>query len=191
MYDDQGCAVTGISEGELFEPESIGLQPSMTSTVCWRGYRAIVTLLDSRLVLQSLRVKLPEMHRKGMGAIRGPIAGGTVPMPAGESMVFIHFYENLQLPLHDNGGILLAADLMSNLYVHMAFHPAWKYERVIAFTFTDDVLHSVEDKSQQMKEFRGACTPKGDLLAQVKPTVEEVHKFVERAFDRHYRGLNA
>ena len=53
-YQDIVYSVTGISEGELFDPSLLGLKPVGTCTACWRGYLAVFAIVDSRLVLDTL-----------------------------------------------------------------------------------------------------------------------------------------
>ena len=55
-YQGTEFALAGISEGELFEPGLLDLNPCATSTACWRGYQAIFALSDLRLVLDLLHV---------------------------------------------------------------------------------------------------------------------------------------
>jgi hypothetical protein len=44
LYRNREYAVAGISEGDVFDPALLGLEPAGTSTACWRGYQAIFAL---------------------------------------------------------------------------------------------------------------------------------------------------
>jgi hypothetical protein len=186
IYKGEEFSIAGISEEELFVPQSVGLNPSMASTACWRGYQAIYSLQDSRLVLQSLLVKLVKGDCQEMHPVLGPAIGNTAPIQTLEHVFFNNLYENLKLPLQYSGGILLAAGFIQNLYVHMGFHPAWKYERVMELSFEDGVLQSAENKSRQMKEFRDSLDLQSASTLPREPTKEAVQAFVERAFRRRY-----
>ena len=48
-YRNREYAVAGISEGELFDPTLLCLEPAGTSTACWRGYQAIFACLAHSL----------------------------------------------------------------------------------------------------------------------------------------------
>ncbi len=41
-----------------------------------------------------------------------------------------------------------------NLYVHMGYHPAWKYEKVHELIFENGLLIEDRDISAKMKEYR-------------------------------------
>ena len=52
------------------------------------------------------------------------------------------------------GGLLLGADFIEELYVHMGFHPAYKYQHVLELTFETGQLLSQSDRSIEMEEIR-------------------------------------
>src|SRR5689334_8415671 len=52
-YQKREYAVAGISEGELFDPSLLDLEPAATCTACWRGYQAVFGLSGCRLVLDT------------------------------------------------------------------------------------------------------------------------------------------
>lgn len=56
------------------------------------------------------------------------------------------------------GGILVADGFIHNLYVHMGFQPAWKYETVFELTFSQGTLLDTTDVSRQMAGLRDAMT---------------------------------
>ena len=127
LYNEVEYNLAGISEGTLFEPSLLGLEPVANCTACWRGYRAVFSLVDAHLVLGSLDVTLcePEGHfvRK-----EGPTIHGVPPTgPVEQRDLFNNHYVDLDYPLDYTGGLLLARGFLHELYVHMGFHPAWKY----------------------------------------------------------------
>jgi hypothetical protein len=54
---------------------------------------------------------------------------------AGEHDWFNNHYEGLAYHLEYSGGLLLADGFLQDLYVPMAFHPAWKHETVLELIF--------------------------------------------------------
>ncbi len=181
-------SLAGISEGELFDPSILGLEPAMASTACWRGFQAIFTVLESRLVLETLHVNLPERDGNEFRTVKGPTISGVIPTGSREEFaLFNNHYERLNYPLDYSGGLLLADGFIRDLYVHMGFHPPWKYETVIELVFENGVLQNEFDRSERMAEVRQLfLDARGDRDAGKMPTIDEIQQFVDRAFDRRY-----
>lgn len=181
-YRNQPYALAGISEGELFDVASLGVAPVPSCSACWRGYQAEYALRDGRLVLASLHLSLEGC---------GPTLHGVKPsrVKAERYDFFNNHYEGLDLPIAYSGGVLLADGFLRALYVHMGFHPAWKYERVIELVFDEGRLTGEHDRSERMAELRERFTRTEEVEASPKqmPTREEIREFVERCFDRRYR----
>lgn len=191
LYDGARYALAGISEGELFDVTSLGLRPVMASTACWRGYQAVFGLEDRRLVLDALHINLIARDEAKGAATRaeGPELRGVRPTPATERFDFFNnHYEGLKLPIEYTGGVLLADGFIRSLYVHMGFHPAWKYERVVELVFDGGLLTAEHDRSAKMAEVRErvARSDREPATGEI-PTRGEVEAFVERCFDRRYR----
>ncbi len=191
QYRKNQYSIAGISEGELFDISVLDLKPSMASTACWRGYQAVFAVVQSRLVLETLHVNL---RRPGEGKNRyerepGPVINGVTPSPPTEEYDrFSNHYEGLNYHLQYSGGLLLADGFIQNLYVHMGFHPAWKYKTVIELVFDAGILKEEFDRSQRMAEIREMVTTSGKKgVSGEMPSEEEIKQFVKRAFDRRYR----
>jgi hypothetical protein len=186
-YRNGEYAVAGISEGELFDPSLLGLKPAGTCTACWRGYQAIFALSGSRLVLDVLHVNL---LKPGQGYEReeGPIINDVNPcVEQGEFDLFNNHYEGLSYHLEYTGGLLLADGFIKDLYVHMGFHPAWKYETVFELIFDAGILKEEFDRSEQVAAIRQRFLElQAENESNRRPTNNEIRRFVERAFDRSY-----
>lgn len=186
-YQDVTYAVSGISEGELFDPSQLDLEPAGTCTACWRGYQAVFAIVDSRMVLDTLHVNL---LAPGAGYVReeGPPINGISPTgPSGEHDWFNNHYVGICCPLDYTGGLLLAEGFISDLYVHMGFHPAWKYTKVIELIFRNGVLRSEFDRSGRMAEIRQLILDSPlDSDRRRMPTDREIFEFVQSSFDRTY-----
>mgnify|MGYP001212192032 CR=1 FL=1 len=188
-YGDADYSVAGISEGELFDPAILDLKPSMASTACWRGYQVLYSVLDRHLVVADLHVNLLEEEVHGYSRKVGPLINGVLPIGPDEDFDFFNnHYEGINYHLEYTGGLLLADGFIEELYVHMGFHPAWKYQSVIELLFENGVLVDEFDRSERMADIREMISePRADAGERQMPTEDEIRVFVERAFDRKYR----
>jgi hypothetical protein len=179
-YQNKEFAVAGISAGELFEPAIFGLHPIPASTACWRGYVAAYAISNSHLVLDELSVNLQERP--------GPAINGVVPEEAtGRFGLFNNLYRNLNYRFNYTGGLLIADEFIHELYVHMGFHPAWKYKTVFELIFADGRLTGEFDRSERMAQLRQRIQESGGQDKPPKmPTEKEISDFVERSFNRTY-----
>ena len=180
-YQYKEFAIAGISAGELFRPDDFGLHPIPASTACWRGYIAVFAISDSNLVLDTLSVNLQESQ--------GPTINGILPeTPTVGLKLFNNVYKGLKYPIHYTGGLMLGHDFISELYVHMGFHPAWKYKTVFELLFENGRLTGEFDRSERAAEMRReAQESKSKDEPNGMPTKKEVSDFIERAFDRSYK----
>jgi hypothetical protein len=181
-------SLAGISEGALFEPSMFGLEPVANCSACWRGYQAVFALVDSNLVLGTLHVVLCEPEGRFIRK-EGPRIHGVLPTgPTEERDLFNNHYVDLNYPLDYTGGLLLARGFLRELYVHMGFHPAWKYEEVVELIFDKGVLQDEYNRSQRIARIRERilkAAKRGD--GEDRRTLEEIWDFVDRSFDRRYQ----
>lgn len=180
-YQEKEFSIAGISAGELFRPADFGLSPIPASTACWRGYVAVFSISESHLVLDTLSVNLQEKS--------APAINGILPSePTRRLRLFNNVYNDLQFRIPYTGGLLLGHDFISELYVHMGFHPAWKYKEVFELTFENGRLTRELDRSawaaQERQDFlESSHKDEPDRM----PTKKEISDFVERTFDRSYK----
>jgi hypothetical protein len=52
------------------------------------------------------------------------------------------------------GGMLIGADFIDEMYVHMGFHPAYKFRVVHELIFEDGQLKSATDQTSAMEKVR-------------------------------------
>lgn len=179
-YQNKEFAVAGISESELFQPADFGLHPIPASTACWRGYVAVFTVFEGRLVLDTLSVNLKEGQ--------APTINGAMPeIPTDGFKLFNNVYRNLNYRLHYTGGLLLGHNFIRQLYVHMGFHPAWKYKTVVELFFENGRLIAEFDRSERAVEIRREAQEASKDKPDRMPTKKEISDFVERSFDRTYK----
>jgi hypothetical protein len=144
-------AIARISGSHLFDPHSLGFQPVAISTACWRGYVAHYSILGGELFLTSLQIGLPQDAAVRAEAGGGPEFFGVSPTSNG----FPGFlYEGFQSPIAFTGSLLLAARFIRELYVHIGFHPAWKYECVREIIFEAGRVTEDHDRSTEMANLR-------------------------------------
>ena len=117
------------------------------------------------------------------GIARNTQPGG----PRGEHDRFNNHYEKLNYRLEYTGGLLLADGFKRDLYVHMGFHPPWKYERVMEVIFDAGTLKYEFDRSQQMAEIRQRFVELQAVDDSKRAAIEDdIVTFVKRAFARSY-----
>jgi len=174
-------AVAGISGSGLFEPASVGIKPVATSTACWRGYVAHYSILDGELFLTSLDIGLSPQDGIRARAGKGPELFGVLPTAA----LYSGFtYKGFKAPVAFTGGLLLADDFIPELYVHMGFHPAWKYKNVREVIFDKGRLAEDIDRSSDMAAARANFTDeKGDFK---EPAYQDMRSWIAKCFSRKY-----
>lgn len=187
VFRGRDYSVAGISEGFLFDPFVLGLHPVGTCTACWRGFQAYYAISDGHLVLDALHVNLLE-DGPGFVRVEGPSVNGVTPSAQTDTRdVFNNHYEGLEYPLEYTGGVLLADGFIQELYVHMGFHPAWKYEAVVELVFAGGILTAEYDRSERMAEIRRMLAAGGAPGGPPhEPGEADVREFIERSFDRRY-----
>lgn len=163
----------------LFDPTSVGLTPRMLSTANWRGYTCEYAVQDDRLVLSTLRVGLADEDIARAGG-DGPLVNGRA---ASKRIGIESWYEDLALPLPFSGTLTLGRDFIQELYVHMGFHPAWKFRTVAELRFRDGLLESSEDVSDRYATQRAAAGGHGPGGASGGGgPLEQIRAWIRRTF---------
>lgn len=178
-------SVAGISGSKLFEPADVGIQPVAMSTACWRGYVAHYSIIDDGIFLTSLHLGLAQSDAIRARAGKGPELFGRLPT---NDRFQGFLYEGFQSPVPFTGGLLLAAGFIDELYVHMGFHPAWKYTNVREVIFEAGRVIAEHDRSAEMAEVRTKFIeqtrrPDGRLNP---PAKADIATWVEKCFSREY-----
>jgi len=134
----------------LFDPKEHGFEPMGFSTACWRGFVCGYEIVDQHLVLTSLSMGLSgsDFERSLISEFFGKDCSTDTSLGAGTSIT------GFSLPVSFDGTMLIGRDFMQELYVHMGFHPAYKYKDVWKLELTNGRLVSSEDISQPMKKYR-------------------------------------
>lgn len=177
LLQDQKFSLVGYASEGLFHPSEYSMQPLPSVTGCWRGYISTYKVLHDKLILDTLQVNLSQ---------EGPAIHNVWPaFPAGG--MFNTAYHELNLSMDYSGGMLVADGFIRELYVHMGFHPAWKYETVFELVFSHGDLLETKDVSQRMAELRkemtqkplqpGPGTPRKKLKEWIASTYKRIYRF--------------
>lgn len=168
-------SLAGENGGDLFDPSIHGLRVRMASTACWRGFVCRYELRDGALYLDRLSVALEG---------DAPALLGKAPQKPRIPFGFTATYEDIGRRVPFTGGLLLARDLLRELYVHMGFHPAWKYAHVLEVELEAGSVSRVTDCSKPMADIRRRFA--GTDRPGFGSSHEEIEAWVERAFSRKY-----
>lgn len=146
-------ALAGVLGDPLFEPMDVGLKPVMISTACWRGYVCTYSVREDRLILSELLVG-GQSELKGKQLTSDTALFGVAPELFEPWRAFK--FQNLEVFVPFSGGLLVGGDVIRSHYVHMGFHPAWKFEHVLELLFKDGVVTEWHDRSSKVAQVRHA-----------------------------------
>jgi len=177
-------ALAGISGSGLFEPEAHGLKPAAIFSACWRGYCVTYAIEDGRLVMTKVSMGFSREDEMRAKVGRGPTLFGVLARREGQRGFWN--YNSLHERVAFTGGLLLAHGFIEQLYVHMGFHPAWKYRDVRELLFEDGHLRDEFDRSVEVEQVRVrfAGQPLKPDLSEGKARVME---WIEQCFSLDYR----
>ena len=178
FYRDKEFAIAGKNGTGLFDPLEHGMKPVARCSACWRGYLANYCVTDQSLKLKKLQIAL---------ASSATALFGIEPKTyEGKIRIFDVIYENVNYEVLYSGGMLLARDFIKELYVHMGFHPAWKYREVHELIFENGKLIREANRSMEIEKLRQEIVDR-----PLKPGVEtdriEIKRWIEKCFSQDYR----
>jgi hypothetical protein len=161
ILNQREFALVGVKGQPLFEPAAFGMRPVGFSTNCWRGYQCTYSADVPQLELLKLGINLQTVEKRGRKneylTQVGPAINGVLPDPKSTTdkhSLFNNYYANLHLPIAFSGGLLLGSDFIRDLYVHMGFHPAWKYTTVFEIVCQQGQIVERRDVSARVAEIR-------------------------------------
>lgn len=146
-FQGKKYSLVGVNGQGLFNPAQYDMVPMSTCSACWRGFLCKYAVVDNKLVLDSLQISLEE------SSVKDPKINNKLPSDSKDSIFNFH-YKGLNLQLDFTGGILIGDGFIEDLYVHMGYHPAWKYKNVIEFYFNNGEMFSYNDVSKKLKQIR-------------------------------------
>jgi hypothetical protein len=189
ILDNASYVLAGISGNPLFDPVSVGLAPASVISACWRGYSCTYAITANQLKLNTLQVMLGQFigerpQRTFVPYQGSPIQGITPNFTPEPSAFFNNTYAELHLDIPFTGGFLLADGFIEELYVHMGFHPAWKYTTVIEIVCEAGTVVDRRDVSRRVAEMRIERLSRP--LKPGKVDQEELKAWIEATFRRDY-----
>jgi hypothetical protein len=185
FYKGKPYELAGISgTSELFNPAAYDMQPVGTCTACWRGYQCGYAIGDNgQLILRDFSVSLGRSKATPGVSQPVPILFGVKPTADREKESWFNVsYKEMSGPIPYTGGLLIADDFIRELYVHMGFHPAWKYRDVHELIFENGLLKSATDRSEQMAQLREG------MNQSPEPDFKDIGAWVEKCFSLKYSG---
>jgi hypothetical protein len=175
LLQDQELSIVGVNGMGLFDPLDYDMRPFPRITSCWRGYVCTYKPLNNNLLLDALQVNLQR---------ECPTINDVRPVFSQES-TFDNIYSDLNLPVDFSGGILAASDFVQGLYVHMGFHPAWKYRIVFELIVSHGSVIETRDVSKRMQAIRNEMA-KAPLEPGINATKEQIEEWVAATFRLDY-----
>ncbi len=145
IYEGREFQIAGVSGQGLFNPLDHGIRTWPCTTALWRGFHCKYALSKNKLILKELEI----CHEGDPPSIFG-VSLVEPERTTSRRAVF----QDLAWPLAYEGGMLLGAEFIRQLYVHMGFHPPWKYRKVMELIFKEGVLIETHDRSEQMAQVR-------------------------------------
>jgi len=173
-YTELDWSLAGVNGEGLFDPAAHGLKVRAASTACYRGFACAYALREGALFLDDLHVATEG---------EAPRLLGCAPEQAGD-LGFTARYRKMGHFVPFTGGLLLGDGFVRELYVHMGFHPAWKYRRVLEVELDEGHVTKLSDCSAAMAEIRTKLGGR-DVPARGAPSAE-VRAWIDRAFSRSY-----
>lgn len=184
IYQGQEFALAGIEHEPLFEPQQHQLLPRSISTACWRGFYCSYRIAASQLQLDQLFIGFNDSDAAQAKAGNGTTLQGIVPVYDTREHCFR--YDHLALPIMYTGGLIIGAGFIRELYVHMGFHPAWKYTSVYELIFQGGLLVEAFDRSDEMATLR-AHLRQQPLSPGSRAPQQEIRAWIEQTFERRYQ----
>jgi hypothetical protein len=179
MFNGIAYTLAAIDGHGLFDPDDHGLQVVPTSTANYRGYQAHYAVRDGRLLLTAL-------HDVGLSDAVEGTSPDTLPRVAGRTPTWQGYslaYDDLDLEVPFSGGLLIGDGFIDELYVHMGFHPAWKFRRVHELIIIDGRVIRTHDRSDEIAAVRET------MAARDRPDPADrdgLKSWIARTFERDY-----
>lgn len=143
FYEDERYSITGIKGGELSTPMDFGMVPTMMSTACYRGFYNEYTVMDGKLLLTKMTVRVMNDQYLPIQGIRGE-----------HDKWSGRIYSGLRVPTDFTGSLLIGSGFIQSMYVHMGFQKATSYEKVVHLVLDKGEVRSAVDYSEKMAQLR-------------------------------------
>ena len=176
LLEEKRFLLVGVNGSGLFHPSDYNMQPLPRITSCWRGYVCTYEVFQNELLLDSLLVNLDR---------EGPAIKDIHPVFSNHG-TFNNVYNNLNLPMDFTGDIHVAQGFIQQLYVHMGFHPAWKYETVFELNVSHGHVLETKDVSEDMAALRDKMS-REPLQPNRDASKQEIESWIASTFKRNHK----
>ena len=150
-FIDTVYTLCGVNGEGFFRLSDVGPDRGSHSTACQRGFMCVYGVREDCLVLNAVETPLFIDDTGGVDELCQPKLFGKSPQ---KGLFLPLCYGPLQHPVPFTGGLLLGKDFIEELYVHMGFHPGYKYRQVVELMFHEGRLVRSCDRSDIMAAFR-------------------------------------
>ena len=151
--DGTTYSIAGVDGGPLFDPAAHDIQPTAISTACWRGYVCWYGVETGELRLTKLVLGIASKVA-GQPVEPGRSLLGSVAVPTDSPVGGGLEIDGIGLLVPFTGSLLLGEGFVRSTYVHMGFHPAWRFESVVELLLTDGTLTGRHDRSAEFAAIR-------------------------------------
>lgn len=180
VFRGKTYSIAGVLGGPLFDPAEFGIEPVMMNTACWRGYVCTYGFTRERLHLVELEIGSRSLFHGAAMTGESELFG---VLPEADRGWGAFKYAGLDVAIPFSGGLLLGADFIRSLYVHMGFHPAWKFCSVVEVLLDEGRVTEWHDRSIDVERIRHAIesgeSPEPDRR-------KDMHSWIERTFTLDY-----
>ena len=159
----------GIRGDDLFDPAEHDIVAAAPNTACWRGFVCGYKVRYRELLLDELNLWSEPAHWSHNRARLELLLGDKLEFDDARCAVN---GRGIAFPIRFTGNLLIGRDFIEELYVHMGFHPAYKYREVLELAFEKGRLLTKTDLSEEMEEIRlrkgrGDWQESGNLAAWI------------------------
>ncbi len=196
-YNEDDYSIVGMKSEDPFirtpfNPLQYDLDPVSYSTACWRGYQAHFMIKNDKYIIDRIDINLSEYKDRKLIFRPDPIPDieGRIAIK-NEKLKnvwpeFEYSYLNMDLIIPFSGNLLIGTDFVGEFYVHMGFHPAWKYRKVLELKLEKGIVVNIEDKSVEMKKIRDEMRIKGEKIRLKNPDKYKPGEWIEDSFTLDY-----
>jgi hypothetical protein len=201
VYREKPFSLAGINGSGLFDPAQQGVKAVGWSTACWSGFHCSYEVADTSLFLTQVNLGLSHEDEAAVARGQGPRLFGKAPhrytehgyrenartgkvTTSWESSDFV--VDGLRELVPFTGGLLLGDDFIREMYVHMGFHPAYKFRVVHELVFDGGRLTEDHDRSAAMAEVRDKLSSRA-LKPGSGASEAEIEQWVARCFSLDYK----
>ena len=185
ILNEEKFNLIGFTDEGLIKPQDFGIIPIGISSFCWRGYVTTYKIdSHSNFLLHELCVSVNSENKiEKINDI--PFKRSTLKS---KRKVFNQIYEELNLPVEYSGYILIGKEFIQELYVHMGFHPAWKFKVVVELEIELGKVITIRDFSEKIMKYRMYLKEKNmNKRHEEFETDHEKEEWIERTFDQKYK----